>query len=264
MRRLQNAILLSSIILLFGCRHEVKETPSPSCKLMVFAASSLSDLTEAVRVAFEKDYPTCQVSFNFGASNALGMQIEAGARADVFLSAAAAPVDHLLNSAKVELGPKRVLFSNRLAIITNRSNPIEIKDSCALKDANLEHLAIGQPDAVPAGIYAKEYLSKLSCGGVTPWAVLEPKLLPMPNVRAVLSVVEQQPKLAGVVYVSDALSSKAVKVQFVVQGPNAPRINYWGIRVGPSAPFADALLQEFYKPKVQEVIRQMGFVVDKS
>ena len=258
---------IAQLLLATSCNGPSKPAATEVCALTVFAASSLTDVAEAVRKDFVKEHSGCKVTFNFGASNALSLQIEAGAHADVFLSAAGAPVDHLLASGKVEASPKRDLFSNRLVFISNSSGSIEVKDACALKDASLERVVIGQTDAVHAGAYAKAYLSKVKCAdGQTPWSALEPRLLPMPNVRAVLSVVEQQPKLGGFVYQSDALTSKAVKTQFVVQGADSPRIEYYGVRVGPSnqAKYSDAFLAEFSKPGVQNTIRAMGFVIDKS
>lgn len=264
---LRCTLLLLVVLLGNGCHRPSKPATAEECALTIFAASSLTELTEAVGRDFTKEHPACTIKFNFAASNALGLQIEAGAHAEVFLSAAEAPVDHLLRSGTVEAGSKRVLFSNRLALVSNRSSPLDIRNACAIEGANPELLAIGQPDVVPAGDYAKSYLSKIRCpDGESPWSALERRLLPMPNVRAVLSVVEQQPKVVGFVYQTDALTSGAVRTQFIVQGSDAPRIDYYGIRIGPhnQAKFSEAFLAEFTKPGVQKTIREMGFVIDQS
>ncbi len=195
------------------------------------------------------------------------MQLEAGARGDVFLSAARAPVDRLIASRKVTAAVPLTLFSNRLALITHASSPLVFRDICALSSHGFRLLAIGQPDAVPVGIYAREYLSKVNCPGAAPlWNVLQDRLLPMPTARAVLSVIEAQPDLIGIVYRTDALSSKLVKIELVVEGAGAPRIGYWGIRTGSGerAGHADSFLQLFGTPEVQAEIRQMGFTIDRS
>ena len=267
MRNALVGMLLFGVSLVAGCHRPAKSDVSPPCKVTVFAASSLSDLAEVIRRDFVSDHPSCSVTFNFGASNTLGLQIEAGAHADVFLSAAAGPVDHLLAIRKNEAGPKTVLLSNCLALISNTLSSLDIKDACALKDANVERVALGQPDAVPAGMYARAYLSKLKCAdGQSAWSSLEGRLLPMPNVRAVLSVVEQQPTLVGFVYRTDAMMSKAVKTQFIVQGTDAPRIDYYGVGLGPKnqRKMAEEFLSEFSKQRVQDSIREMGFAIDKS
>jgi hypothetical protein len=68
------------------------------------------------------------------------------------------------------------------------------------------------------------------------------------------------------VYQTDALGSKAVKTQFVVKGPDAPKIEYYGLRIGPknANKWADMFLVQFWKPEIQSIMRQFGFVVDKS
>jgi molybdate transport system substrate-binding protein len=228
----------------------------------VFAASSLTELVEALGRSFTSEHPACRVTFNLGASNALALQIEAGARADVFLSAARIPVDQLVASGKITTGPPRVLFSNRLVLVSSANYPSRIDTVCALSSAKVERIAIGQPDAVPAGAYAKAYLSRTRCrDGQTLWESLEQRLLPMPNVRAVLSVVEQQPGLVGFVYQTDAWHSKTIQTQFVVDGPDAPRIEYYGVRLGDS-PMADAFLAEFAKPAARDTMRNLGFLIE--
>lgn len=257
-----HTVLSLLALLVLGCRGSSLPKSGKSCDVKVFAASSLTDLLEASGRSFTKKHPACRVSFNFGASSALALQIASGAKADVFVSAARAPVDQLVASRNVLAGSPLALFSNRLIVICNVKNPIRIEDACALASAKVERIAIGQPDAVPAGMYAKAYLSAIKCAdGRKLWDLLEGRLLPMPNVRAVLAVVEQQPGLVGFVYQTDARHSRMVQTQFVVQGPEAPRIEYYGVQLG-GEPRAEAFLAEFAKPEVRETIRNLGFLTE--
>jgi molybdate transport system substrate-binding protein len=254
------------VLLVAGCKHS-EPAAANQCSLTVFAASSLTDLADIVGQAFTKDNPACTVTHNVGASNKLGLQIEAGAQADVFLSAAQAPVDRLTTSLEVATGSRVTLFSNRLALVSHPASSLTLGDICGLATARFRYLAIGQPDAVPAGMYAKEYLSKLDCPGARPlWNAVKDRLLPMPNARAVLSVIEEQSDLIGIVYHTDALGSKRVKTQLVINGAGAPRIEYFGIRIGSSerSKLADAYLRLFFTPRVRAAIKSMGFVSGES
>ena len=85
----------------------------------------------------------------------------------------------------------------------------------------MKRIAIGDPAAVPAGVYARDYLK---AAGV--WTQLESKVIPVANVRAALAVVENGSADAAIVYETDAALSQSATTAFLVSGPNAPRIVY--------------------------------------
>jgi molybdate transport system substrate-binding protein len=98
---------------------------------------------------------------------------------------------------------------------------VQWRDAKALLAGDVRRVAIGDPAGVPAGVYAKQYLEKIGL-----WRQLEPKLLPLANVRAALAAVVSGGAEAGFVYESDAASSSRARVAFVIDGPDAPQIIY--------------------------------------
>ncbi|MGC4070133.1 MAG: molybdate ABC transporter substrate-binding protein [Polyangiaceae bacterium] len=241
-----------------------------SCAITVFAASSLRDVTVDLATEFRKTHPGCTVTQNYAASNKLGLQIEAGAKFDVFLSAAAAPVERTIAAGKADGATKRALFSNQLAVIAHRGEPRSLSSVCDLGGASVSHVAIGQPDAVPAGIYARDYLSRFGCKDPRTakqrfaFELVEDKLLPMPEVRAVVAVVARQPGTWGFVYKTDVMASKDVESKLLIEGPLAPSIAYYGVLRPSASPDAKAFMALMTHKEGQSVLLKYGFVIGAS
>jgi molybdate transport system substrate-binding protein len=192
---------------------------APPPPLTISAAISLTNALDALGPIYMRGGGG-PVRFNYGASNALARQIVSGAPVDVFISAdevqmnVAAAGGVLIDATRVNL------LGNRLAVVTTRVTRVSVKDVNGLTAAGIRRIAIGDPAAVPAGIYARQYLE---ARGV--WQSLQPKLVPMPNVRAAVAAVEHGGAEAAIVYESDATTAKA-DLAFVVTGADAPRIVY--------------------------------------
>ena len=184
--------------------------------LLVSAAISLTDALQAVAAQYQHEGGEA-VQFNFAGSNVLARQILNGAPADVFISADALQMEFTVQRGAVE--SSRPLLANRLAIVTPPGRSGTIRDVAAL--AGARRIAIGDPAAVPAGVYAKRYLEAAG-----QWQAVEPRLLPLANVRAALAAAESGGADAAIVYETDAAVSKKVEVGYVVTGPHAPRIIY--------------------------------------
>jgi molybdate transport system substrate-binding protein len=90
-----------------------------------------------------------------------------------------------------------------------------------LAQPSFRRIALGDPQAVPAGVYARQYLQAVNL-----WARLETRVVPVTNVRAALTAVETGSADAAVVYRSDAQAAKRARLAFVVSGAGAPRIVY--------------------------------------
>jgi molybdate transport system substrate-binding protein len=185
----------------------------------VFAAASLTDSLKQIAADYEITSGD-NVVFNFAGSGTLARQIEAGAPADIFISADETKMDAL--GAKLLLAPdtRRNLLGNSLVIVTPLENAL-IHSPADLTNAAVQRLALGEMKSVPAGTYAKLYLEKLSL-----WPALEPKVVPCENVRAVLAAVETGNVDAGIAYKTDAAISKKVKVAFEVAAADGPKIVY--------------------------------------
>jgi molybdate transport system substrate-binding protein len=186
--------------------------------ILVSAAISLTDALEEIRQAYAASGGG-EVRFNFAGSNVLARQLVNGAPADVFLSADEAQMDYAQERGAIDAASRLDLLTNRLAIITVPGLARAVPDAAGL--AAVRRIAIGDPSAVPAGVYAREFLRR---AGV--WDTVQRKLIPLGNVRAALAAVESGGAEAGIVYESDAALSSRVEVAFVVTGPLAPRIVY--------------------------------------
>lgn len=170
--------------------------------LLVFAAASTSDAMSEIGKLYEQRHGE-RVRFSWGSSGDLARQIEAGAPADLFLSADRAKVDRLEQRGHV--ASRRDLLRNRLVVVVPRASTLLISGPRDL--ANVKRLAIGDPASVPAGAYAKEWLEKAGA-----WAEVSARVVPTLDVRAALAAVESGSVDAAIVYRTDALIAKNAKV----------------------------------------------------
>jgi molybdate transport system substrate-binding protein len=194
-------------------------TPAqPGDPILVSAAISLTDALEEIRHAYAATGGG-EIRFNFAGSNVLARQIVNGAPADVFISADEAQMDYAQERGAIDAASRFPVVSNRLAVITVTGRAASIPNAAALVQA--KRIAIGDPVAVPAGVYARVFLERAGL-----WAPLQDRLVPLANVRAALSAVESGGADAGLVYESDAATSGRVETAFVVTGPDAPAIVY--------------------------------------
>ena len=191
----------------------------PPAPLTVSAAVSLTDSLEAIAQAYSASGGG-PVRFNFAGSNVLARQIVSGAPVDLFISADQAQMSLAIAAGAVDAASRVELLGNRLAIITRPGGP-EIGDARALLQPAVRRIAIGDPVAVPAGVYSRQYLQAAGL-----WDALQPKIVPVSNVRAALAAVENGSADAGLVYETDAVSAGTSHTALVVSGPSAPRIVY--------------------------------------
>src|ERR1022692_2976300 len=187
-------------------------------EVLVFAAVSLTDALKDVAVAYEKGSGD-KLVFNLGASSMLARQIREGAPADLFLSADEAQMDGLEEAGLLLSGSRRPLLSNTLVIVVSSDGGPKITSPRDL--LSVRTLALAEPKIVPAGVYAKQYLEKLGL-----WDALASRVVPTENVRACLAAVEAGNADAGIVYRTDALISKRVRVAWAVTAEEGPRISY--------------------------------------
>ena len=187
--------------------------------LTVSAAVSLTDSLEAVAKAYSAAGGG-PVRFNFAGSNVLARQLVNGAPVDVFISADEAQMDLAVGAGVIDAGTRVDLLGNRLAVIT-RPDYRPIGDIRGLLRPDIRRVALGDPSAVPAGVYARQYLQALDV-----WNAIERKVVPVANVRAALTAVENGSADAAIVYETDAALSRTATTALVVSGPGAPRIVY--------------------------------------
>jgi molybdate transport system substrate-binding protein len=222
----------------------------------VFAAASLTDALKELASAYESKSGD-RLLFNFAGSNVLARQIKEGAPADVFFSADEIQMDNLAKAGLIDQATRVDLLSNTLVIIVPKDREGELAPA-ALAETAIKHLALADPRSVPAGVYAREYLTKL---GV--WNAVEPKVVPTENVRAALAAVESGNVEAGIVYKTDAAISKAVKIAYEVSTTEGPKILY-PVAVMKDSKNADASKKfvEYLKSgPALAVFEKFGFIV---
>jgi molybdate transport system substrate-binding protein len=223
-------------------------------QVLVFAAASTADAVTELGKAFQAEQGSV-VRASFGSSRDLARQIQAGAPADVFLSADAETMDALIEGGQVRAEDKRVLMSNRLVVIVPREEALTVGSATDLKKA--KHLALGDPTSVPAGKYAKKWLEK---AGV--WESVQPQVVPMLDVRAALAAVESGQADVGVVYRTDATTSQRVRIAYEVPVEMSPVITYVIARVRASvSPKASEFVDFLTGPRARTTLQRYGFVL---
>jgi molybdate transport system substrate-binding protein len=225
--------------------------------LHVSAAASLTDVLQELAPLYEKQSGDA-ILFNFGASSLLARQIEEGAPADLFLSADELKMDQLQQRRLIVAASRRSILSNTLAIIVPKESRIKIASAADLAGDSVRNIAIAEPQTVPAGIYAKEYLRKLRL-----WQRLVFKVVPTDNVRGALAAVESGNADAGIVYKTDALISRLVRIAYEVPAADGPDISYPAAVVADSKQPAAAqhLLDFLQSPPAQSLFRKYGFLI---
>jgi molybdate transport system substrate-binding protein len=178
-------------------------------QILVFAAASLTDALQEISTGYENTAHV-KVKSSFDSSSVLARQIEAGAPADIFFSADTAWMDYLQSRNLIRPTSRTNLLGNRLVLIAPAQSQVHLKIAphfalvAALGDGRL---ATGDPDSVPAGRYARSALTKL---GV--WDDVSSRLARAENVRVALIYVTRGEAPLGIVYASDALIDKGVRV----------------------------------------------------
>jgi molybdate transport system substrate-binding protein len=178
-----------------------------SIEILISAASSLKDVMGTIAPLFEKENPGIKLSFNYGGSGQLKIQIENGAPVDVFISAAIDDIDVLDRKGLIAKDTRREVAKNSLVLIRNRTVGPPLQKMEDLAGKAVVRIAIGNPLTVPAGRYAKEALERGKL-----YDQLKDKLVLSENVRQVLDYVARGEVDAGYVYRTDALTEPRVAI----------------------------------------------------
>lgn len=198
-------------------------TAQPKPPLVLAAASLQESLTDAANAWAARRHPRPVISF--AASSALARQIAAGAPADLFISADEEWMDDVAKKGLIQPGTRISFLANRLVLVAPASRPaprLTIRPGFPLARAlGSGRLAMADPDAVPAGKYGKAALTKL---GV--WNAVAPKVARAENVRAALALVARGEAPFGIVYATDAMASKDVRVVGTFPANSHPPITY--------------------------------------
>ncbi|WP_340399307.1 molybdate ABC transporter substrate-binding protein [Paenibacillus sp. FSL H8-0079] len=234
--------------------------PQEVVDLTISAAASLTDAMKEIEANFETANPNIELNFNFGASGALQQQIEQGAPADIFVSAATKNMNALVEENLIASGDQKNLLQNSLVAIVPADGTNTVTSETDLTSDSIKTVAIGIPESVPAGTYAKEALTNAKL-----WDQLESKLVQGKDVRQVLQYVETGNADAGFVYKTDALTSDQVKIAFEVDKNNYTPANYpVGIIEGTKhRTEAEQFYTYLQTPEVLDIFTKYGFSISE-
>lgn len=227
--------------------------------VLVFAAASTTDALNSIIAAYAKSGGAAKASY--GSSSTLARQIVNGAPADIFISADQKWMDYIAERKKIAAGTRRDLLRNTLVLIAPATSEptIRIAPGFALAAALGNGLvAVGDPDHVPAGIYAKQALTHL---GV--WDTIASKTARTQDVRAALALVERGETPFGIVYSTDAKASGKVRVVDTFPRDSHPPIVYPAALIaGRDTPEAMRFFAFLTSAEGVRIFGRFGFIVD--
>jgi len=222
----------------------------------VFAAASTTDVLTTIATQYTTATGV-RIVCSFGGSSTLARQIEAGAPADVFLSADEAWMDHVQQAGAIQAQTRRDLLGNRLVLVGPVAQPlvIPIEPTFAFAAAFSGRLAVADPTHVPAGRYAQQALQGLGW-----WEGVRDRLAPTADVRAALRLVERNEVALGIVYATDAACSQGVTVVATFPETLHTPIRYPVAVTSTGGPAALAFVDYLSSPVAQASWEQAGFI----
>lgn len=226
---------------------------------LVLAAASLQEAVTAAGNAWARTGHLRPV-MSFAASSALARQVSSGAPADIFISADETWMNKVQRDGFVRAGSRTTLLSNRLVLIAPRASRVRLNIVHNFPIAlalGTGRLAMADPDAVPAGRYGKAALTKLGA-----WNNVSGRVAAAENVRAALALVERRQAPLGIVYLTDALASRKVRVVGVFPATSHPTITYpIAVLRRSTNPEAEPFRRFLLSPPGRAIFRRYGFGV---
>jgi molybdate transport system substrate-binding protein len=235
------------------------ETQGPAGELLVYAAASLTDVLQKIGADYTRQTGSV-VKFSFGGTSTLARQIESGARPDVFVSADEEWMDYVDERKLIAHDSRVDLLGNRLVLIAPADRPtvLPIAPGFKLRAAlGAEgRLSIADPNAVPAGKYARAALTKL---GV--WDSVADRLATSENVRTAMLYVSRGEAPLGIVYATDAKTEPEVRVVAEFPANTHPPIRYPAALTAGAAHHAEDLLAYLQGGNARAQFLDAGFEV---
>ena len=228
-----------------------------AAEITVFAAASLKNALDTIAADYtKKTGDTLAISYE--SSGKLAKQIQAGAPADLFISAAINWMDAVEQSGDIQPETRHDLLSNELVLVgAPTAADVDLKAGTDLAGLLAGgKLAMGLVDSVPAGMYGKEALTNLGL-----WDSVAPHVAQADNVRAALALVAAREAPFGIVYLSDAVSDKSVRVVGIFPADSHAPIVYPAALTKTAKPEAAAFLAALKTPEATAAFKEQGFEV---
>jgi molybdate transport system substrate-binding protein len=242
--------VLFSALQLAGCQRSGRFR-----EITLAAATSLRAVVPELAHAYVTLHPQVSVGATFGASGDLQKQVEGGAPIDAVMLASRRPVRVLGDADLVDVTTARVVATNTIVLVARKGGP---KVTFATLDTIPpgERLAIGDPGAVPAGEYARAWLTSIG-----KWEGLQGRLVLGGDVGAVLAYARRGEAIAAIVYRTEARNVDDIVVLDEARGPDAPRPEVVAAIVhgARGAAEASAFLDFVAAPQGQRILSNFGF-----
>lgn len=227
---------------------------SEKVELNISAAASLQEAMAELEKEFKNINPDVKLTVNLGSSGSLMQQIQEGAPCDLFISAGAKQMDALVEDGTVEKDAVKTLLTNDLVLVAAKGEKVDSLD--ALKTDDVEKIAIGDPESVPAGKYAKEVLDNTKL-----YDNVKDKLVLAKDVKEVLSWVQKGNADVGFVYLSDATGVDDVDVVLTTDDDSYSEIAYpvAVLKDSKQAKVAQQFEDFLLSNKAQNILEKHGF-----
>lgn len=263
MKKIISIALAAGILLLSGCslnKSGQSSSSSAPASLTVAAAASLTDVTKEIATDYKKLQPNVTLTFTYGSSGALQTQIEQGAPVDVFMSAATKQMDALDKENLIDTSTRKNLLENKLVLITPKNSTLGIKSFSDVSGDKVKTVALGDPKSVPAGQYAQQVFTTLNT-----WDKVKAKANLGTDVRQVLSWVESGNADCGVVYATDAATSKNITVVCEAPAGSCDPVIYpvAALKSSKQAAAAGSFIKYLQTKRAAAIFEKYGFTMAK-
>lgn len=243
---------------------EEKNT-SENKKLMVFAAASMTETLNQIKKLYEQDHKGIEIVYTFDSSGTLKKQIEQGADADIFISAALKQMN-ALDKAKnkdakdlIDDSSRFNLLENKVVLVVPEDNKANVQKFEDLKDEKVQKIALGNSD-VPVGQYSEELLKNLNI-----WDKIQPRVTFGSNVKEVTTWVKEKVADCGIVYATDAYSAGLKVVDTAKEGMIKTPVIYPAavLKNSKNAKESKEFLEFLKNDKCKAIFEKVGFAVVK-
>lgn len=244
-----------------GCNNSKQtSSPIPPVELNVSAALGLKDALQEIQQAYETQNPQVKIVYNCAAAGVLQRQIEQGAPADVFISAAHQQIDALQTKGLIKAETRTNLVSNKLVLIVPRNANSQIADFADLNHPSVHQFGMGAPETVPAGAYAKQVFTHLQI-----WDDIKDKAVLSKDILAVVHNVETGNVDAGIAFSTVAITSNKVKIVAEAQPGSHENIVFPGAVLSTSRHPREAedFLAYLTSPPAVSIFEKYGFSIPK-
>jgi molybdate transport system substrate-binding protein len=238
------------------------EKNDSSLEVRLFAAASLEPALTELAKRYQKK-TQAEVLLNCASSDALAEQLVSTGAADVFFPADERSMERVSSRHLIENGSRRPLLTNALVVIAAHGSALRIRAAQELSSSGFTHFVIADPDAVPQGRYARQWLQSISLERKNLWDGLRAKMVFALDARAAISMVRADPLGLGIAYTSDLAMHPEVRAVFHIPESEQPKIVYPIALVAgrPHAQAARALFQYLISSEARDVYRRHGFGV---